>query len=85
MLVRLNIVPDGEEALSVGILHYDVSHYVVKVDIGGVAGVVVPLIGKKPPDIHIWVLKDAAPVVVKSEGPLYEDGPIWRIELGAPE
>jgi len=84
-LVKLNIVPEGEETLSVGVLHYEVSRYVVKVEIGGVAGVVAPLIGKKPPDIHIWVLKDPAPVVVKSEGPLYEDGPIWRIELGAPK
>jgi len=83
-LVKLNIVPEGE-TLSVGALHYEVLRYVVKVEVGGVAGVVAPLIGKKPPDIHIWVLKDPAPVVVKSEGPLYEDGPIWRIELGAAE
>ena len=83
-LVKLNIVPEGE-TLSVGALHYEVLRYVVKVEVGGVAGVVAPLIGKKPPDIHIWVLKDPAPVVVKSEGPLYEDGPIWRIELGAPK
>jgi hypothetical protein len=84
-IVKLNIVPEGEEALSVGVLHYEVLRYVVKVEVGGVAGVVVPLLGKQPPDIHIWVLKDPAPVVVKSEGPLYEGGPIWRIELGAPE
>jgi hypothetical protein len=84
-LVKLNIVPEGEETLSVGLLDYQVLRYVVKVEIGGVTGVVAPLIGKKPPDIHIWVLKAPAPVVVKSEGPLYEDGPIWRIELGTPE
>jgi hypothetical protein len=60
-LVKLNIVPAGEEALSVGVLHYEVLHYVVRVEIGGVAGVVAPLIGKKPPDVHIWVLKDPAP------------------------
>jgi hypothetical protein len=84
-LVKLNIVPEGEEPLLVGVLHYEVLRYVVNVDLGGVAGVVAPLVGKKPPDIHVWVLKDPAPVVVKSEGPLYEDGPIWRTELGAPE
>jgi hypothetical protein len=84
-LVKLNIVPEGEETLLVGVLHYEVLRYVVNVDLGGVAGVVAPLVGKKPPDIHVWVLKDPAPVVIKSEGPLYEEGPIWRIELGAPE
>jgi hypothetical protein len=60
-LVKLNIVPEDEETLSVGVLHYEVLRYVVKVEIGGVAGVVAPLIGKKPPDIHIWVLKAPAP------------------------
>lgn len=29
-LVKLNIVPEGEEALSLGVLHYEVLHYVVK-------------------------------------------------------
>lgn len=29
-------------------------HYVVHVDIGGVTGNVAKLIGKQPPDTHIW-------------------------------
>ena len=59
-------------------------HYAVKVEIGGVAGLVAPLVGKQPPETHVWILEGEAPAFVKFEGPLYEGGPIWRIELTHP-
>src|SRR5271156_4516587 len=83
-LVKLLISPDGEESFSAGGLTRKATRYVVKVDIGGVAGVVAPLVGKQPPDTHIWILGGDAPSFVKSEGPLYAGGPIWRIELTSP-
>jgi hypothetical protein len=83
-LVKLLISPDGEESFSAGGLARKATRYVVKVDIGGVAGVVAPLIGKQPPDTHVWILGGDAPSFVKSEGPLYLGGPIWRIELTSP-
>jgi hypothetical protein len=46
---------------------------------------VAPLIGKQPPDIHIWILKSEAPTFLEFEGPLYKDGPVWRIEGIAPQ
>jgi hypothetical protein len=52
-----------------------------KVELGGVAGVVAPLVGKKPSDMHIWVYEGAAPTFLRFEGALFEGGPIWRIEL----
>jgi hypothetical protein len=60
---------------------------VVKVEIGGVAGVsgvVAPIVVKQPPDTLIWILTGKAPAFVKSESPLYTGGPIWRIELTSP-
>ena len=60
------------------------THYVVKIKIGGIAGVVAPLIGKQPPDSHVWIMQGDAPAFVKSEGPLAPDGPVWRIELASP-
>ena len=54
--------------------------YVVKAEIGGVAGFLAPLVGKQPPDTHVWILEGAAPLFVKSEGPLFVGGPVWRIE-----
>ena len=56
----------------------------MKIKIGGVAGVIAPIIGKQPADTHVWIMQGDAPAFVKSEGPLAPDGPIWRIELASP-
>jgi hypothetical protein len=80
-LVKLAILPQGEEPFSIGSYRHKASHYVVKVQIGGVAGLLARLLGKQPPDTHVWILEGEAPAFVKSEGPLYHGGPIWRIQL----
>jgi hypothetical protein len=79
-LVKLLISPDGEESFSVGAFARKATRYVIKVDIGGVAGIVAPLVGKQPQDTHVWILGGEAPAFVKLEGPLYLGGPVWRIE-----
>ena len=84
-LVKLNIVPAQEKTIKVGTVTHRAQHYIIKTKIGGAAGVIAPVIGKQPPDIHIWVLKSEAPTFVEFEGLLSEDGPIWRIEMTAPD
>ena len=83
-LVKLLISPEGEDSFSAGGFAYKATRYVVKVDIGGIAGVVAPFLGKQPEDTHVWILGGDAPSFVKLEGPLYPGGPIWRIELATP-
>ena len=83
-LVKLVILPQGEESLSSGSTEHKAMHYVVKVKIGGVAGLLAPILGKQPPDMQVWVLSGEAPAFVKLEGPLYNGGPIWRVQLAAP-
>ena len=83
-LVRLLISSPGEEAFTTGGLSRHAIHYVLKVSIGGLAGVLAPLAGKQPPDSHVWILAGAEPAFVKSEQPLYVGGPVWRIELVSP-
>ncbi len=83
-LVKLQIVPEGKEAITSGDTKHEVVRYAVKVEIGGIAGVLAPLVGKQPPDTHVWVLTGDAPAFVKLEGPLYTGGPVWRIELAVP-
>jgi hypothetical protein len=83
-LVKLAITSQGDETFSVAGSPRTATHYVVKVEIGGAAGLVAPLLGKQPPDTHVWVLGGPSPAFVKSEGPLYFGGPIWRIELANP-
>lgn len=84
-LVKLVISPQGEETFELGTIIHKAVHYVVKVDIGGAAGVVAPLAGKQPPDSHIWMSQGEAPTFLGSAAPFYEEGPIWRVELAAPK
>jgi hypothetical protein len=83
-LVKLAISSAGDEQFSTAGIARKATHYVVKVKIGGVSGLIAPLVGKQPPDTHVWILQGEAPAFVKSEGPLFADGPIWRIELVSP-
>jgi hypothetical protein len=83
-LVKLEISPAGDDSFSIGGSAAKAMRYVVKVDIGGISGVIAPIIGKQPPDMHIWMVEGRAPGFLKSEGQLYEGGPIWRIEMASP-
>ena len=59
-------------------------HFVVQVDISGISGALAELLGKQPPDIHVWILEGEAPAFVKWEGPLAIGAPIWSLELVSP-
>jgi len=83
-LVKLAITAAGDEPFSTGGAARKATHYVLKVEIGGISGVLAPLLGKQPPDSHVWILGGEAPAFVKSEQPLYLGGPLWRIELVSP-
>lgn len=84
-LVKLEITSLGEEPFSVGGSAWKAIKYEIKVDIGGVSGVVAPIIGKQPPAVYVWMVGGKAPGFLRSDGPLFEGGPIWRIELASPQ
>jgi len=83
-IVKLKITATEPDSFSVGGTGSKANHYIIKIDIGGLTGAVAKVVGKQPPPIHIWIAAGATPVFLKSEGPLYEDGPIWRIEQASP-
>jgi len=83
-VVKLAIRPEGEESFSTAGSGHKATHYVIKVEIGGVAGAVAPLVGKQPKDIHMWILGGNAPAFVRMEGQFYEGGPMWSVELTDP-
>jgi hypothetical protein len=84
LLVKLAIAAEGEDSFLAGGASHKAIRYDVKVDIPGVRGAVAPLVGKQPPDTHIWILSGNSPAFLKSEGPLCEDCAIWRMELVSP-
>jgi hypothetical protein len=84
MLVKLDLSVAGAERFTTGGAGRRATHYVLKVKIGGIKGLLAPLVGKQPPDSHVWILDSEAPAFVKSEQPLFQGGPVWRIELVSP-
>jgi hypothetical protein len=83
-IVRLSIVPQGEDKFSVVGAAYKATLFVLKVELGGLSGVIAPLIGKQPPDTKVWVVASGTPAFVKAEQSLYPGGPVWRIEMTSP-
>lgn len=80
-LAKLVFSTEGEDTFTAGSVRYKATHYLMKVQIGGIAGIVAPLLGKKPPDTDIWVLGGMAPTFASSRGPLYGGGPRSREAL----
>jgi hypothetical protein len=83
-LVKLALSVAGTEPFSIAGSTRKAVHYVLKVEIGGLAGVVAPLLGKQPPDSHVWIMQGEAPAFVRSQAPMFNGGPLWQTELVSP-
>lgn len=83
-LVRLIISRVGEDNASIVGSPIKAIHYNIKVDIGGLAGIIAPLVGKAPPNIQIWTLGGAVKTFAMETGPLYAQGPTMTIRLASP-
>ena len=57
-----------------------VMRYLVKLELGGLTGLIAPVVGKQPPDLHYWLVTGDVPAFVRFEGPLFQHGPVWRLE-----
>ena len=83
-LVKLIISPRGEESFDVVGSPRKALHYEIKINIGGIEGMVAPIVGKAPPNIQLWIIGGLAPTFLREEGPIYAEGPIMTIELASP-
>jgi hypothetical protein len=83
-IVKLAITSVGGETFSVAGRPNKSTVFNMKVEIGGIAGVVAPWVGKQPADMRVWIANGPVPALVKWEGELYFGGPIWRIEMTSP-
>jgi len=83
-LVTLLFRSIGEDTFTTDTLHEKSTHYIMSVKIGGVYGLVASLVNRKPSDTDIWVLTGEAPSFAGWRGPLYGEGPIWKISLISP-
>jgi hypothetical protein len=83
-LVRVNFSPQPEATFHVGATPYKAQQYLLKIEVAGIKGKIAPLIGKHFPEMRLWLIKSEAPTFVKFQGPLYEGGPVWSMELADP-
>jgi len=83
-LIQISIKPAGELSFRIGDTKRKATDFVLHAELGGVVGMIAPLIGKQPSDFHIWILEGVSPAFIREEGQLYEGGPIWRIEQISP-
>ena len=79
-LIHLSIKPTGTLHFRVGGVEHKAIDYTLHVELGGVTGVVAPLVGKEPDNYHIWIMPGIPPAFVREQGQMYEGGPVWRIE-----
>jgi hypothetical protein len=84
-LVKLVFSRIGRERLFADTTAYQAFRYDMKVEIGGLTGVVASVMKKVPPDIHLWIVDGQVPAFAASEGPLYGEGPVWKISLVSPK
>lgn len=83
-LVKITVTVAGAESFSFAGSTRKAAHYVLKVDISGIAGLIAPLVGKQPPDSHVWILEGIAPAFLRSQAPMFMDGPIWQMDIVRP-
>lgn len=83
-LVKLKISVAGRDQFRAGTIAHEAVHYVLKVDIGGLTGIVADVLNKVPPDSHVWILQGDAPAFIRGEQPFFQGAPLWRIDLASP-
>jgi hypothetical protein len=83
-LIQLELTPAGEQKVLVGNLAMPAAHYVLKPQLGFLLKLFATVLGRVPPDAHVWILMDDVPVFVRFEGPLYPTGPVWQIQSISP-
>ena len=80
-LLTMELAPQGEETVRLGKVTTTVARYRVKLELGGLTGLIAPVLGKQPPDLSYWLVRGDVPAFVRFEGPMFLHGPVWRLEL----
>lgn len=80
-LIQLAVEIAGEQPFSPVLgVRRNATVFRVHPELGGVAGVVAPVLGKQPKDVFIWILEGPVPGLVREIGPLEEGGPVVSVE-----
>ena len=84
-LLRMELRREGEDRVTFAGDPKQATRFLVDLEVGGVTGVVASLIGKNPPDLRYWLVLGGTPAFVRFEGPMFLNGPVWRVEMAGVE
>jgi hypothetical protein len=83
-LATLVISRAGEDTYMLGGRRETGPKFEVKIDLGGVAGMIAPVIGKQPKPIYARMAGGKVPMFIRIETQFYEGAPVWTIEQTSP-
>jgi hypothetical protein len=80
-LIQLSITIAGEQPFSPVLgVRRKAAVFQIHAELGGIAGVVAPVIGKQPKDLFVWILEGEVPGLVREIGPLEAGGQVVSVE-----
>lgn len=81
-VIELKLIPSTKRTIHIGDLAKQVTQYVLEPQLDSLTMFFGKLLGKLPSAFHyhFWLLTDDVPAFGGFEGPLYLNGPTWRIE-----
>jgi hypothetical protein len=80
-LIRILISGEGEQPFHATGQTLKATVFRIHPELGGIVGVIAPLIGLQPKDVMVWVLEGEEPAVVRIVGQLGGYGPVVSSEL----
>jgi hypothetical protein len=80
-IIQMQLIPEEEDVVRHGSATRTARRYLVKLEVGGLTGVLASLVGKDPPDMRYWLVTGEVPAFVRFQGAMFLKGPIWRLEL----
>jgi hypothetical protein len=83
-VVTLDMMPKAPGTFYLAGMPRKATVYEIKIEIGGLAGVIAPIIGKQPPNIFIEIIRGELPAFLRESGPIFEGGEILTISLIGP-
>jgi hypothetical protein len=84
LVMEMQVGAEGVDPFEVGSLDRSASRFRIQPHVTGVKGAFATVVGKQPPALFMWIARGRAPLLVRFEGPLYSDGPTWRVEPTGP-
>jgi hypothetical protein len=83
-LATLVISRAGDDTYLLGGRRETGPKFEIKIDLGGVVGIIAPIVGKEPKPIYAQMAGGTVPMFIRIETQFYEGAPVWTIEQTSP-